>query len=78
LVLLGAVGPAVLLVLLALPKLLQAWRVYRRPRPTAPPSEYPADAWPLWFVSFAFVHNRAFGATFVLGLVVDVAVARLW
>ena len=77
LVLLGVVGPAVLLVLLAIPKLLQAWRVFRLPRPDSPPPEYPQEAWPLWFVSFAFVHNRAFGSAFVLGLLLDVLALRL-
>jgi 1,4-dihydroxy-2-naphthoate octaprenyltransferase len=71
------VGPAILLVLLVLPKLAQAWRAFRRPRPAEPPPEYPAEAWPLWFVSFAFVHNRAFGGAFVLGLILDVLVQRL-
>jgi 1,4-dihydroxy-2-naphthoate octaprenyltransferase len=78
LVLLGVVGPALLLVLLAIPKLLQAWRVFRLPRPESPPAEYPKEAWPLWFVSFAFVHNRAFGAAFVFGLLLDVTAVRLF
>jgi 1,4-dihydroxy-2-naphthoate octaprenyltransferase len=77
LVLLEVAGPWLLLVLLALPKLLQALRVFARPRPGAPPPQYPAEAWPLWFVSFAFVHNRAFGAAFVLGLLIDAATVRL-
>ncbi|HUP23421.1 MAG TPA: prenyltransferase [Thermoanaerobaculia bacterium] len=76
LVLLGVVGPAVLLVLFAVPKLLSALRVFSKPRPASAPAGYPAEAWPLWFVSFAFVHNRAFGAAFVLGLVLDVALVR--
>jgi hypothetical protein len=50
--------------------------VYNRPRPAAPPAEYPPEAWPLWFVSFSFVHNRAFGAWFMLGLIADTIVQR--
>lgn len=75
LVWLDVVGPAILLVALALPKLVQALRVFAQPRPAAPPPAYPAEAWPLWFVSFAFVHNRAFGTCFVLGLLLDVGLA---
>jgi 1,4-dihydroxy-2-naphthoate octaprenyltransferase len=36
------------------------------------PEEYRPNVWPLWFVAFAFLHNRRFGALFVLGLVVEV------
>jgi 1,4-dihydroxy-2-naphthoate octaprenyltransferase len=64
--------PAPLLVLLALKRLRQAFDVFRRPRPDSPPAAYPKEAWPLWFVSFAFVHNRAFGSFFLLGLFADV------
>jgi 1,4-dihydroxy-2-naphthoate octaprenyltransferase len=73
----GVVGAPIGLVALATPKLVQAVRVFLRPRPATPPPEYPAEAWPLWFVSFAFVHNRAVGAWFVLALALDVAIARL-
>jgi len=46
--------------------------VYRVPRPATIPKEYRADVWPLWYVAFAFLHNRRFGALFVLGLAVEV------
>ena len=32
---------------------------------------YPEDGWPLWFVAFAFLHNRSFGMLFILGLLID-------
>ena len=76
LVLFGLHGPALLVVLLALPKLRQSLGIFREPRPAEPPAEYPREAWPLWFVSFAFVHNRAFGSLFMLGLLVDVLIVR--
>ncbi|RMG93964.1 MAG: prenyltransferase [Chloroflexi bacterium] len=69
--------PLLLLVLVAVRWLRLAWGVYRQPRPAAPPPEYPADAWPLWFVSFSFVHNRAFGTWFLVGLILDAVVQRL-
>lgn len=59
------------LVLFALPTLRLVTRVYRQPRPAAPPPDYPAGAWPLWFVAFAFFHNRRFGLLFLLGLIGD-------
>ena len=46
--------------------------VYKSSQPIHMPEEYRANVWPLWFVAFAFLHNRRFGALFVLGLVVEV------
>lgn len=71
LILTGYFTPVMLLVLLAGKSLALALSVYRQPRPDGPPAEYPQDAWPLWFVSFAFLHNRAFGTWFLLGLIAD-------
>ena len=48
--------------------------VYWSPRPAAMPEEYRADVWPLWYVAFAFLHNRRFGVLFVLGLTEVLAV----
>jgi 1,4-dihydroxy-2-naphthoate octaprenyltransferase len=52
----------------ALPRLVQVWRAYGRPRPSEPPKGYPV--WPLWYAPAAFVHARRAGALFLLGLVV--------
>lgn len=71
LILIGFFTPAMLVVLLALPMFRTVSSVYLQPRPDSPPAEYPKDAWPLWYVSFAFIHNRRFGLLFLLGLVVD-------
>jgi 1,4-dihydroxy-2-naphthoate octaprenyltransferase len=51
----------------AFPLLRRALRTYQKPKPEAPPPDYPV--WPLWFVSWAFVHSRRAGALLVLGLV---------
>jgi len=64
-------SPALLIVLLALRTLPLVVTVYRHPKPEHKPDTYPADAWPLWFVAFAFLHNRRFGLLFMLGLLVD-------
>jgi len=72
LVLIGFFTPIVLIVLLALPMLATAMRGLSKPKPEAPPAEYPSNVWPLWFVGFAFVHSRRFGLLFMLGLIGDV------
>lgn len=51
--------------------------VYRAPTPATMPKEYRADVWPLWYVAFAFLHNRRFGVLFALGLAVEVALQLL-
>ena len=68
----GFFSPLLLVVLLALPKLGDALAVYRRPKPVGRPAKYPVDAWPLWFVAYAFAHNRRWGLLFLVGLVADV------
>jgi 1,4-dihydroxy-2-naphthoate octaprenyltransferase len=70
-------SPLVLVVLFALPTLRDAVVVYLRPRPATRPAAYPADAWPLWYVAYAFAHNRRFGLLFLVGLIADLAVRAL-
>src|SRR3972149_6156786 len=72
LVLTGTLGVWVLLVFLALPRLKTALETYRKPKPTQPPENYPV--WPLWFVSWAFYHNKRAGLLFVIGLVINLLV----
>ncbi len=68
LVLLGTFGWYALLVFGALPQLLQALRVYNKPKPDSPPDNYPI--WPLWYVAWAFRLTRLAGALLVVGLLV--------
>lgn len=68
----GFFTPVMLVVLLALPMFRQIARVYRQPKPANPPKDPRLAAlWPLWFVDFAFVHNRRFGALFLGGLILE-------
>lgn len=76
LVLSGYFSPFLLSVALAAGALLRALRIYARPRPAAPPASYPKSAWPLWYVSFSFVHNRIFGLWFLAGLTADTILHR--
>lgn len=69
LVIASVVGPWVLLVVLALPRLVRVVKIYLAPRPSEPPPDYPV--WPLWYVSAAFYHNKLAGGLFVLGLILN-------
>lgn len=67
-------SPVMLVVLLALPTLFKILPIFREPKPESAPADAPMgiqQGWPLWFVSFAFYHNRAFGMWFLLGLVFE-------
>lgn len=64
-----------LLVLLGLPRFVQVWRAYTRPRPPEPPKGYPV--WPLWYAPVAFVHARRAGALLLLGLAIDAVVRTI-
>ncbi len=77
LVLSGSLSWLLLTVLFALPWYVRALRVFRQPRPAAPPPEYPASIWPLWFAALAFQHTRRFGGLFLLGLALDVLARKL-
>ena len=70
-------SPVLLLVLLAARTFGLVIRVYRQPRPEHMPPEYRADIWPLWFVAFAFLHNRKFGGLFLLGLGLEAGLRQL-
>lgn len=76
LVITGYFKVVMLAVFLALRSLVLAIRVYREPKPAAPPPEYPEEGWPLWFVAFSFLHNRSFGLWFILALLVDAVLVR--
>lgn len=71
LVIVGFFKPVLLIVFLAIPSLLQILPIYRAPKPAEKPANYP-DVWPNYFVAAAFVHNRAFGLYYLLGLIFDV------
>ncbi len=70
LVILARLPTPSLLAMIALPDAIRAIRVYRHAPPDACPQDYPAEAWPLWYSAFAFVHARSFGIYLLAGLIV--------
>ncbi len=78
LVIAGFFTPIVLVVLLSLPLFFKSMLpMYRKPKPAERPADYPADAWPLWFVGSAFVYTRRFGLLYVAGLIGDTILHRI-
>jgi 1,4-dihydroxy-2-naphthoate octaprenyltransferase len=63
--------PVPLIVVLAIPTLLQILPMFREPKPDDKPEDFP-EVWPNYFVAAAFQHNRRFGSLFLLGLILDV------
>lgn len=74
----GFFTPLLLAVFLAAPKLRDALVALRSPKPSERPPDYPRSAWPIWFVGHAFVHNRRWGSLFLLGLLAEVVLRRLF
>ena len=75
LVIAGLLGPWLLIVALALPRLVRATRTHLEPKPATRPDNYPV--WPLWYVSAAFYHNKLAGGLFVVGLALNLLVPWL-
>jgi 1,4-dihydroxy-2-naphthoate octaprenyltransferase len=78
LMVIGFFTPVMLVVLLSLPMFVRVvLPMYRHPRPSERPDDYPAEIWPLWFVASAFGFSRRFGMLFLGGLVLDTIVRLL-
>lgn len=77
LVAIGFFSPVMLIVVFALTLAPMVLKMFSKPKPEARPPEYPSEAWPLWFVSMAFIHNRRFGLWYVFGLILEVVLLAL-
>ena len=66
--------PVMAVVLLALPTTFKVAPALLQPKPAERPADFPdgQGGWPLYFAPLGFWNNRAFGAMFMLGLLVDV------
>jgi 1,4-dihydroxy-2-naphthoate octaprenyltransferase len=73
--LIGWIGPFVMLVVFAIPMLLQVLRQFSLPRPDSPPEGY--VGWPLWYVGGAFIHTRRAGGLLIVGLLLNAILPAL-
>jgi 1,4-dihydroxy-2-naphthoate octaprenyltransferase len=69
LILTGYFSWVMLLVLVGLKNIPALWAMFKNPKPVSRPADYPATAWPLWFVGITFLHNRLYGLMLLLGLI---------
>lgn len=74
LVLNGTLEFPMLIVLLGVPSIITAVKVFLKVRPTEKPKDYPAEGWPTYLAGHAFKCNRVTGLLFVLGLVASLFV----
>lgn len=68
----GRLTPFAAVIVIALPKAVNAIRIMSRERPDLAPSGY--VGWPLWYHRACLEHNRLFGWTYIAGL----AAAAIW
>jgi 1,4-dihydroxy-2-naphthoate polyprenyltransferase len=73
----GTLGWPLLLIFLAIPKLVWAWKVFAKPRPVEAPSDLPPNTWPLYLSAHAFGYNKRFSLLFLAGLILDVVLLKL-
>jgi 1,4-dihydroxy-2-naphthoate octaprenyltransferase len=74
----GFFTPVMLIALLAATRFRVIGPMFLAPRPEEPPEDMPEGIWPLYFVAAAFWYNRRFGGLFLIGLILDIVVTKLW
>jgi len=77
LVIAGVFHPVLLITLVALKTFYGLFKAYSKELPDEKPEGYRSDIWPLWFVAFAFDHNKKFGGLFLLGLIIQLILILL-
>jgi len=78
LVIKGVFHPVLLITLLALKNFYRLFKAYSKELPDTKPEGYRTDIWPLWFVAFAFDHNKKFGGLLLVGLVLQLILSKLF
>lgn len=68
----GDLSYPVLLIYLALPYFFKKAKPFLKKRPVEKPDDYEAEAWPLYFVRYAFEYNKRFSLLFLLGIILHV------
>jgi 1,4-dihydroxy-2-naphthoate octaprenyltransferase len=69
--------PVMLLTFLGIPTLVEIWPILANPKPDEKPEGFP-DVWPNYYVAAAFHHTRRFGGLFLVAVVLDTIIQRIW
>ena len=69
--------PVMLLTFLGIPTLVEIWPILSNPKPAEKPEGFP-DVWPNYYVAAAFHHTRRFGGLFLIAVVLDTIIQRIW
>lgn len=77
LIIAGFFTPVLLIVLLVLRTFARLMPIFRAPKSAEKPANFP-DVWPNYYVAAAFSHNREFGLLYLLGLILNVVIGRLF
>ena len=77
LVVIGYFSPFILVCFAGLFTLPKTWKLYGKVRPVEKPADLEEGVWPLWFSAASFVHTRAYGMYFMLGMILDVVFRRV-
>ena len=72
LVIFGVASPFILLTFLAIPRLIQSWKIYSEEKPDSPPDGW--TIWPLWYVGWAMYFNRKAGELLIVGMLLGIIV----
>lgn len=71
-------GWSMLIVFLTIPGFIKMVKIFSKPRPDRAPEGYDPKAWPLYLVHYAFKFNRGFGLFFLLGLIIEVVMYKIF
>ncbi len=69
-------SPILLIILFAIPRLMESIPPLTKPKPDSRPEGFPngQGGWPLYFAPIAFRNNRYFGTLFMVGVLLDVLI----
>ncbi len=72
----GSLTYPVLIIYLALPYFIKKASPFLKKRPDERPANYEEEAWPLYFVRYAFEYNKRFSMLFLLGIILHVVAVK--
>lgn len=72
----NVLGFSMALVLLAIPKFIWAFQIFKKKRPVEEPEELDKGVWPLYLSAHAFLYNKRFSMLFLAALLLDLTLNK--